>query len=91
MRYYAKQEYAGSSTSSFNNSEDDNQVDDQETINREVIKQIGNHNSRSNNPGVEDIRSADGVDPEDDDDLEDDFGGDQHSCASSVIVPFSQS
>lgn len=37
---------------------------------------------------LEEMRSADGVDPEDDD-LDDEFGGDQQSCASSVIVPFS--
>jgi hypothetical protein len=30
-------------------------------------------------------------DLEGDDDLDDEFVGDQHSCASSVIVPFSQS
>ena len=35
----------------------------------------------SGNPNIED----------DDDDLEEEFGTDQHSCASSVIIPFSQS
>lgn len=39
---------------------------------------------------LDEMRSADGVDP-DDDDFDDDFGGDQQSCASSVIVPVSQS
>jgi hypothetical protein len=40
---------------------------------------------------MQDPESPEGEDQDGDDDLDDEFGGDQHSCASSVIVPFSQS
>lgn len=74
MQYFGRQEYCGSSTSSFNNSEDDIVNEDHDNINQEVIKQIRNNNSLKN-AALDEMCSADGGDP--DDDLEDDFEGDQ--------------